>query len=281
MSDVIRSFTDAMLDAGITPPDTLNGDGLLHRCHVEGDRAGTLNLAYVLHLDGKPAGWWMYFKTGVTGTWSSSGKKEPLTPPMLRQIADAKAAREQERQTAHQAAKAKAQWIWEQATPITEQSKHPYLMRKRVNPYGARLHKGSLVIPLMNEANEIVNLQFIHADGTKRFLSGGRKKACYYQLGDPTQKLLIAEGYATACSLHEHTGHCVIVAFDAGNLEPVARAIRSQYPNNIIVICADGDPIGIEKATIAAYACNGMYIAPPMAGQDFNDFINAGGVVYG
>jgi putative DNA primase/helicase len=110
MSDVIRSFTDAMLDAGIVPTCPIIGDGLLHRTYVEGDRAGTLNLAYVLHLDGKPAGWWMYFKTGVTVAWSLSGKHEPMTAAIKRQIADAKAAREQERQKAHQAAKAKAQW---------------------------------------------------------------------------------------------------------------------------------------------------------------------------
>ena len=41
---------------------------------------------------------------------------------------------------------------------------------------------------------------------------------------------LIAEGYATAASLHEATGLPVIVAFDAGNLLPVAQAIHKRYP---------------------------------------------------
>ncbi|MEQ1545750.1 MAG: hypothetical protein ABL924_11985 [Methyloglobulus sp.] len=78
-------------------------------------------------MDGKPAGWWMYFKTGVTGTWTASGKREPMTAAIKRQIADARAEREQEKQKAHQEAALKANWVWGQATPITEQSKHPYL----------------------------------------------------------------------------------------------------------------------------------------------------------
>ncbi|MEQ1544735.1 toprim domain-containing protein, partial [Methyloglobulus sp.] len=156
-----------------------------------------------------------------------------------------------------------------------------YLIRKRIQPHGTRLHKGSLAIPLVNEANEFVNLQFIHADGNKRFLSGGRKKGCYSTIGVPTETILMCEGWATGASLHESTGHYVIVAMDAGNMKPVAEAIRSLYPNEQIIICADHDPIGIENATIAAFACNGLYIAPPNAGQDFNDYINAGGKVYG
>ena len=82
MNDAINSFQAAILDAGINPPNTIIGDGMLHRAHCEGDRAGSKNLAYILHLDGRPAGWFQHFAKGVSATWSASGKTEPLSADM-------------------------------------------------------------------------------------------------------------------------------------------------------------------------------------------------------
>ena len=281
LSDDVDGFKAAMLDHGITPPDTLIGDSLLHRFHVEGDRKGTLNGAYVLHCDNKPSGWAMHYKTGVSFTWTLSGKKEPLTAAMRRQNDYAREVRQLEQAKAHQLAAEKARWIGGQSEPITEQSQHQYLINKRVQPHNAKAYKGALVIPIYDESGAIVNLQFIGVDGTKRFLTGGKKQGCYSAIGDLTETILICEGWATGASLHEATGHYVIVAMDAGNLQPVSEVIRKQHPTAKIIICADNDPIGIEKANLAAFACDGLTIAPPNAGQDFNDFINAGGVVYG
>jgi putative DNA primase/helicase len=281
MNEIVQTFTDAMLNHGINPPDTLIGDSALHRFHVEGDRKGTLNGAYILHCDNKPSGWAMHYKTGVSFTWTLSGKREPMTAAMKKQIEYAREVRQLEHAKAHQEAAEKARWIGLQAPLITDPAQHNYLVRKHVKPHGARRYRDALVIPLVDQSGTIVNLQFINADGTKRFLSGGRKKGCYSTIGEPTETILICEGWATGASLHESTGHYVIVAMDAGNLKPVGEIVRRQYPSRKIIICADNDPIGIEKATIAAFACNGLYTAPPTAGQDFNDFINAGGVVYG
>jgi putative DNA primase/helicase len=281
MNDTIQKFTDAMRDAGIIPTAAIIADGTLHRGNVEGDRTGTLNLAYILHIDSKPAGWWQHFRTGITGTWSASGKREPMTDALKKQIDYAREVRQLEQSKAHQVAAEKARHIWQKSTLITEPGQHSYLVKKRINAHVARLYRNALVIPLVDESGTIVNLQFINADGTKRFLSGGKKKECFAAIGEPTETILICEGWATGVSLHESTGHYVIVAMDAGNLKPVGEIARNQHPNSKIVVCADNDTVGIEKATIAAFACNGLLIAPPMAGQDFNDFINAGGVVYG
>ncbi|MGK4277388.1 hypothetical protein, partial [Escherichia coli] len=49
-------FRTAMLDAGLAPPEAIEADGQLHRYHVEGDKAGSKNAYYVLHLDGRAAG---------------------------------------------------------------------------------------------------------------------------------------------------------------------------------------------------------------------------------
>ncbi|MBK8816502.1 MAG: toprim domain-containing protein, partial [Methylococcaceae bacterium] len=264
-NDAINSFKTVMLEHGITPPPNLIGDSALHRFYVEGDRKGTLNGAYTLHLDSRPSGWAMHYKTGVSFTWTQSGKKQPMTAIMKKQIEYARQVRQQEQEKAHQAAALKAQWIWEQATIIatlkTEARQHQYLITKRIKPHGARLYRNALVIPLVDETGAIVNLQFINADGIKRFLSGGRKKGCYSAIGDPTETILICEGWATGGSLHEATGHYVIVSMDPGNLKPVCEVIRKQNTTAKIIICADNDTVGKEKATIAAFACNGLMIA--------------------
>ncbi len=74
-----------------------------------------------------------------------------------------------------------------------------------------------------------------------------------------------------ACSVFEATGLCNVVAFNAGNLKPVAETIRDKFPNKAIIILADNDQWregnpGITKATAAAKTI-GAYIAI----SQFND----------
>jgi len=90
--------------------------------------------------------------------------------------------------------------------------------------------------------------------------------------------ILIAEGFATAASLHEATGHQVFIAFDAGNLVNVAKIIRAKNPDAEIIICGDNDLSGVgqKAARSAALACGGKYIIPDTVGHDWNDSINAG-----
>jgi putative DNA primase/helicase len=72
----------------------------------------------------------------------------------------------------------------------------------------------------------------------------------------------------------------VAIAFDAGNLRPVAEALRCKYPDARLVIAADndhgtsGNP-GLSKAREAAVAVGGSVVAPEFelgeTGTDFND----------
>ena len=92
---------------------------------------------------------------------------------------------------------------------------------------------------------------------------------------------MIAEGYATAASLYESTGYTSIMAVDAGNLLPVARAIKAKYVNSAIVICCDNDQFkerntGKEKGQAIKTALGIPFVLPTFAdttGQptDFND----------
>ena len=135
-------------------------------------------------------------------------------------------------------------------------------------------------MPIYSEARELVSLQFIDADGGKMLLSGGRKRGCFSPIGDfsSVTKLLIAEGYATAASLHESLNLPVLVAIDAGNLEPVALAARRLFPKAEIIVMGDNDESGKgqTEARKAALACGGSYLIPTTLGHDWNDAINAG-----
>jgi putative DNA primase/helicase len=99
--------------------------------------------------------------------------------------------------------------------------------QKGVKAHGLRVHDGALVVP-MYDCAELQSLQFIAADGDKSFLFGGRVSGCYHLIGEPDGALCIAEGYATAATIREATGHAVAVAFNAGNLVSAARSESSR-----------------------------------------------------
>ena len=178
---------------------------------------------------------------------------------------------------------------WAAAMPAGE---HPYLSTKGIRAHGIRVEAGhSLLIPLRDFKGHLHSLQSIAPDGSKRFMPGGRTKGCYHAIGNPSGKLLIAEGYATAATLYEQTGHAVAVAFNSGNLLPVAQALRGKYPCLTLVLCADddwqseGNP-GLTAASIAARSIGGLLAVPDFSGferkatdTDFNDLQRLAGRV--
>ncbi|MEI6334298.1 MAG: toprim domain-containing protein [Methylococcaceae bacterium] len=271
--EAIESFKNAMFDNIGYAPDSIIGDGKLHRVK---DTHGKLNGAYVLHLDNRPAGYIEDFKQGIKQNWKMEGAFMPLSQ-LQKQMQKAKHHKQEvERQQAeiakHRESATKALYIWIPAPPAP--ANYPYSVKKHIGIHGARLGRGNtLIIPLTNSKNEIVNLQFISETGGKRFLSGGQKKGCFYILAGNTDKILICEGFATGASLFESCGFMTVVAFDAGNLKEVAINIRALYPKSEIVIAGDNDLSGVgqKKAIEAALAINGKYIIPATPGHDWND----------
>ncbi|PCI52970.1 MAG: hypothetical protein COB36_14010 [Alphaproteobacteria bacterium] len=273
-------FKHVMAQASLGTKDTIIGDGVLHRFHVEGDSKGQKNGWYILYSDGVPAGSFGSWKTGETHSWCAKAPHD-LTPIQCaenkQRIEAARQAREAEGKVRQQEARNKALFIWK-AAPAAPNS-HPYLSNKEVSSHGLRIHKGLLVIPLRDGSGALHSLQFIDGDGNKRFLSGGRKAGCYFAIGTPADTLCIAEGYATAASIYDSTGHAVAVAFDAGNLMQVTQALRTKFPLIEITLCADndvhtdGNP-GLTKAREAAASVGALLSVPPMAG-DFNDFLRS------
>lgn len=123
---------------------------------------------------------------------------------------------------------------------------------------------GSLVIPLQDEAGTILNIQTIQSDGTKLFLSGGRKKGLFHVIPGVEPGYLV-EGFATGCTVAEATGRAVFVALDAGNLPHVANALGCRVAG----VAADNDASGTGEryAKETGLHC----LMPPTVGHDWND----------
>lgn len=156
---------------------------------------------------------------------------------------------ERGRLAAEAAALARVEWM--ASTPDGE---HEYLKRKRVGAFGVRFsdrETGTLLVPMLDPKGALHGLQKIR---DKNRPAGTREKEYwpkalaktghYHQIGPiPSSVVLLAEGYATAATLHQATGLPVVIAFDAGNLLAVGKAIKSIYKRARVVVCADDDHV--------------------------------------
>lgn len=270
------AYLDAFLcclgDAGLAMhKPALIPDGALHRYRVEGDKAGSNNGWYSLHLDAQPFGAFGSWKTGQSCTWTA-GKPETMNEAERRalaaRMAAAKLARDAEQAAVHAAARQRADYLLGKGKP--EDGSHAYLVRKAVPAYGLKRLREQLVVPMRDADGALHSLQFIGTDGRKTFLSGGRKCGCYHAIGRPEQVLCIAEGYATSATIYQSTGYATAVAFDAGNILPVAKALRQKFPRLTLVIAADNDTEtlgnpGLTAAQAAARAVGAVLAVPIFA----------------
>ncbi|TSE34147.1 DUF927 domain-containing protein [Tepidimonas taiwanensis] len=288
----VEAFRNAIAAAGLTPPDDIIPDGKLRRFASDGKRGDDAGW-YVLHLDGVPAGAFGCWRSGIKRRWCSK-TREAMTPAereayrrklqAMRQQRDADTAQRQQ-QAAQVAARR-----WQAAAPAT--AEHPYLSAKGVKPYGVKVEAdGYLIVPMRDAGGKLWNIERINPRNSedKKGLLGGRRTGCYHAIGKPEGVLIVCEGYATGASIHEATGCAVAVAFNAGNLEPVALALRSKYPDARLIVAADddwrkeGNP-GLTKASAAARAAGALLAVPrfpadrPDKAKDFNDLHQLAGL---
>lgn len=155
-------------------------------------------------------------------------------------------------------AQKKAIRLWKNSKPA--RLDHPYIIRKKIQPHHARQIGTSLVIPMQDARGGLWNVQFIHPDGMKRFLRGGRTKSLFTVLGEPPEsgRIYVAEGFATAATVHKITSRPVFISFSALNLPAVAQVVRRAFPNVEIVLAADADEAGEKYSEEAAHAVNGL-----------------------
>ena len=194
----------------------------------------------------------------------------PYTPPsaeeQARRQAEAAAAREaaqRQQQENHLRVSKTAQRIWRNAAPAS--LAHPYLAAKGITDPavlgGIRQSEYQGVLNLQSpiyRGGTLYNLQSISPDGGKHFLKDGLKSGGYTVVGDAADTargIVVAEGFATAASIHQATGKPVVVAFDAGNMVTVSETLAKNLPPDIpVTIAVDNDAsgTGLAKARQAA-----------------------------
>ena len=278
------SFRAAILRAGLGYAGPIEADGKLRRFRAGDDKSK--NSWYVLFAGPPMAGAFGCWKRGINEDWHDrNGQLSQAEWQRVRQhLQEAKRERERVEKERREMAREIAARIHKRAKPLS--ASHPYLAAKHVQAHGeAREYKGTIALPLRDINGEVHSLQFIGADGEKRFLCGGRVQGCFYTLADKADgPLMLCEGYATGASIHEATGHAVICAMNCGNLLAVAKAARELWPQREIIIAADNDQWteaprknpGLTDATAAAKSIRARLAAPQFKNTatkptDFND----------
>ena len=226
--------------------------------------------------------------------------RQETTEEIARRKQQIQEAREK-KLVAQKAAAETALQRWNAGSP--EAGGHPYLTAKKVGNHGLRVQNGSLMIPvydakefMLNDdgslntgLTSLISVQSIHRqpDGSfqKRFFKDARMDHGCFLLGKIARDgpVAFAEGYATGATIHEITGWPVIVTFNCGNLPKVAEdmAARLTEAHNLI-FCADNDPhrAGYDAASEASLrvGARGKILMPTFTGEaekgltDWNDY---------
>ena len=253
--------------------------------------------------------------------WIDPRKQEGYTPPSPEETERQRIEREEKKAASEAATKAreKAEGIqaarWANALRKASQPAspaHPYLQRKGIAPTatlrqidaseaaailgyapsaGGKQLAGTLLLAVgKRTTGGLCTAELIDADGRKTALAGlGTRTGAYWATGKPeaAAAILIAEGIATAISARDGSvlglGDDVVgvATFSNGNLPDVAAAMRQQYPQAKIVLCADVDKATgtvPDKYAVEAAQLVGGYLAVPAFGadrpegaKDFND----------
>lgn len=307
LDDVLGQFADH----GLEPAQPLTF-GKLTRCKTTQDKGKEKNGWYVIHEHRTEKNEILIF--GSFGDWRSgdSNKIKVKAGRMSQEERDVMRARQEEakRRAAEVAANAarraanRASGLFKR---MPEKGRSAYLERKQIIGIRVRYapRTGALLIPMTTARDQIVGLQVIYPEkqaDTGRDKSywphGMSKEGAYHLIGphpEPGEPVLVCEGYATGASLHMATSFAVAIAFDAGNLSAVAKAMRERFPGRALIVCRDddwktkrpnGEPWnpGEEKGSNAALIVGGQVVGPIFSGEreikwtDFNDLHCAEGL---
>ena len=256
--DIRRQFFDFMQSLGIQPNDEsdIKFDGELHRYRIHDDKKGHTSGAYLVHIDGWPAGYAQDWRKGIKENWryDISGleiddeQRRYFSSEEYRKKCEEEHCKAEQKRAYERTRKSElARQLWNrlQAAPNT----HAYLKRKHVKNYGLRLNDntGCLAVPLWEVSGRLSSIQWIREDGQKFFYDGAELKGAFYSEKlftyepDYDGVVLLGEGYATMAKVHELTGYPIAAAMSCYRLEEIAKKILTRYQNAKIIITADND----------------------------------------
>ncbi|MEI7870261.1 MAG: hypothetical protein WCI11_20455 [Candidatus Methylumidiphilus sp.] len=225
--------------------DVKNFDGGVNYVGATEDRKGHKPIRVFIHSDFPPNVHINDMKRANHWTWFPEGQ-EPLTPAEREQrwraVEAQKAKRAREEIELHGMAAEIAQGLWLQS--VKAHSEHPYLKKRCVSAYGIRYlmtcprylfkdgafivigqHCDVLLVPMRDTTGALWNLQMIFSDPKqtdeqrekdekfiKLFLPCAPVNGFFHRIGERTETVCIAEGYATGASIFEATGYRVFIA---------------------------------------------------------------------
>lgn len=283
LTDPIEAFRAELAKHSLAP-ESIVADGTLQRFDVDkrNDKAGW----YVLHSGQFFGGMFGNWITGDQVKWCSVSTLEMNdhdAAEYQRIITEASRQRKKEKERLQKQAQKTAHQRWEKATYVIN---HEYLKAKNVKSCGLKQYGNDIIVPVYDADGTLWTLQRIRPDGKKKFLFGGKIQGCFFTIPG-NGHIYICEGYSTGATIHEATGGTVVIAFNAGNLKPVAKEIRKKTLKNI-TICADNDQWkvgnpGVTFAESAAKEVNADVVIPQFENienkpTDFNDLANLSGL---
>jgi phage/plasmid primase-like uncharacterized protein len=152
----------------------------------------------------------------------------------------------------------KAEEFWQMSDELGEAE---YLLRKGVGYYGIRFRCTEFgkvaIIPMRDIKGQLWSYQIINADGSKRYAKDIETKSLLHMLHRPIDgfPIGVAESYVTAATCFELTGLAMVTAFCANNLKAASMALRTKFPNSLIIIFGDNDRhLQENKGKMAAVA---------------------------
>ena len=154
--------------------------------------------------------------------------------------------------------------------PEWENRLQPYHVMKQLPLLAAELHGNDVIVPLFDVlTGEHLGQQKIKPNGKKLFNRGLKKAQAGAFIGEPTARLYVCEGWATAVAVHISTKQQTLFALDAKTLPKLVKVL--EHPN--IVIAADNDAEGLT----AAEASGKPWCTPDADGLDWWDMWHRNG----
>lgn len=270
-----QQMIQVMLEHGLEAPNSIVFDGHFHRF---GRKKSGWYVAFAGEVSAGKFGDW---REGIEANWRQDmGRELSVTEKMAfsQRMADAKRIRDAEIAALRENAAHQADDLWESGQVASDD--HPYLAKKNItNISGMKVAPdGRLMAPCYFNG-EISGLQYIDSDGGKLWMKGSKSGGAYWHIGNINQDgtIYIAEGIATATSVHQATGCPVIIAFSAQNIPIISKNYSANLKQKLIIV-ADNDASGTGEK--CAKDSGLPYFMPPTVGMDANDYVNSGGDLY-
>lgn len=215
----------------------------------------------------------VFYEAKANG-WRDDDKHERPTRLQIEAIKQAQDERNSEAAKAlaisHENASKKAAWILHNA----KTEKHAYLHSKGwLDATGSVWwpdEKNNLLCVPMRVGQNLVGVQLIDRQGSKKFLTGQRTSGAEHVISNkgPGEADWWVEGYASGLSLREclkalRLRYCIHICFSAHNLMSLAK----MHGHGFVV--ADNDESGAGQR--AAEGTGLPFFMPPEVGQDIND----------